>query len=271
MDETEFKFYPDRDSNKVFSIRIPISIAIHKQQGFLGQAPRVKPPPGKSNLISIKIENDQGYTCAEKRMLRDLEISGLPCDHCMKGKLLLKLDVQKYGEILNTTHAVLSDESKRMQICNLQPKRQKQSEDLIITSTKNGSEHSCRWVFRDFKGSIGCCYSKQDYYTQSGGCDPRMQSLGCRKGVESPILVEERDSCTLRIPNPKPADSGNYLSEFHYATPGFKKVIIVEEKESHFPVFEVIIICLFYFIIFGGLLVIVLSLTIKRSIQINPV
>jgi len=149
--------------------------------------------------------NDRGYICAEERESHSLEISGLSCDHCMNGKLLVTIETKKKDEILSKTRTILSDESKRDEICSLQPENKKQGEDLIVTSPKQKPEDGCRWVFRDAGGSIGCCYSNRDYYTETGGCDPRMQSSACRKGSESPILVEEENSCTLRINNLRPA------------------------------------------------------------------
>merc|ERR1712130_87111 len=211
-EEISYGFHPDRDNTNIFSMRVP----------------RKAVPAIEPDSISVKVENDEGYICAEEAEIHDLEINGLPCDHCVNSELLITIETKKENEIMSKTQTILSDESKRAAICNLQPEKRKQGEDLIMKSPKQKSEDGCRWVFRDAGGSIGCCYSNRDYYTETGGCDPRMQSSACRKGSESPILVEEENSCTLRINNLRPADSGNYLSKFLFETPGFKKIILVE-------------------------------------------
>jgi hypothetical protein len=233
-EEMSYGFHPDRDNIKIFSVRIP------------RKAIRTIEP----DSINVKIENDQGYICAEERESLNLEISGLPCDHCMNGKLLVTLETKKENEILSTTHTILSDEAKRSEICSLQPEKRKEGEDLVVTSPKEKPEDGCRWVFRDAGGSIGCCYSNRDYYTQSGGCDPRMQSSACRKGSESPTLKEEQNSCTLLMSNLSPADSGNYLSRFKYSTPGFKKILLVEGGEEC-SVSYLVMIALSFAIVFG--------------------
>ena len=244
--KTTFEFYPDRDDIKLFSLRIPIAVLSTKD---------AVPPVIEADSINVKIENDQGYICAEKANSHHLEISRLPCNHCMNGKLLVTIETKKENEVLSKTHTILSDESKRAEICSLQPESKKQGEDLVVTSSKDQPEDGCRFVFRDAGGFVGCCYSNRDYYTQTGGCDPRMQSSTCRKGSEIPILVEEENSCTLRISNLKPADSGNYLSKFKYSTPGFKKILLVED-DGEFPTFGIVIICLFSFFLLGVLTVI---------------
>ena len=216
----------------------------------------------KPDSINVKIENDEGYICAEERESHNLEISGLPCDQCMIGNLLVTLETKKGDEILSNISALLSDKSKRAEICSLQPESRKEGEDLVVTSPKQKPEDGCRWVFRDAGGSTGCCYSNRDYYTQSGGCDPRMQSLACRKGSESPILVEEENICILRIHNLRPADSGNYLSKFKYSTPGFKKIILIED-DGKFPTLGIATIGLSSFLLFGVLTIIFLF--VKRT------
>jgi hypothetical protein len=230
VNKTTFGFYPDRDNVELFSLRIPINVVAPTEPDVSERVPRKAVSTKEPDSINVKIVNDQGYICAEERESRNLEISGLPCDQCMQGKLLVTLETKKGNEILSTTHTILSDESKRAEICSLQPESKKEGEDLIVTSPKEQPEDGCRWVFRDAGGSVGCCYSNRDYYTQTGGCDPRMQSLACRKGSEIPILVEEENSCTLHISNLRPADSGNYLSRFKYSTPGFKKILFVEDE-----------------------------------------
>merc|ERR1719264_2353480 len=137
------------------------------------------------------------------------------------------------------------------------PRAKKEGEDLVVTSPKEQAADGCRWVFRDAGGSVGCCYSNRDYYTQTGGCDPRMQSSSCRKGSEIPILEEEENSCTLRINNLRPADSGNYLSKFQFASPGFKKFILVE-GHGEFTISSILIICLASFFLLGVISVIFL-------------
>jgi hypothetical protein len=170
----------------------------------------------------------------------------------MNGKLLVTLEMKKGNKILSTTHTILSDEAKRSEICSLQTEKKKEGADLDVSSPKESPEDGCRWVFRDAGGSVGCCYSNRDYYTQSGGCDPRMQSSACRKGSESPILVEEETICILRISNLSPADSGNYLSRFKYSTPGFKKILFVE-GDGKLPTLRVVSICLSSFFLLGVL------------------
>ena len=240
-EEMSFGFHPDRDNIGIFSVRVP-------REAF----PAIEP-----DSISVRIENDQGYICAEERESYNLEINGLPCDQCMNGKLQIALETKKGDQILSRTHTILSDESKRTEICSLQPQRKKEGEDLVVTSPKEHPEDGCRWVFRDAGGSVGCCYSNRDYYTQTGGCDPRMQSSACRKGSESPILEEEENSCTLRINNLRPADSGNYLSKFQFASPGFKKFILVE-GHGEFTISSILIVCLASFFLLGVISVIFL-------------
>ena len=251
-----FDFFPDRDSINLFSLRIPIRAVFAKESDVSERIPRNAASPKEPDSLNVKVENDEGFICAEERESHNLEISGLPCNQCMNGKLLVTLETKKEDEVLSTTHTILSDESKREEICSLQPEKQKQGEDLVVTSLKQKSEDGCRWVFRDAGGSVGCCYSNRDYYTQTGGCDPRMQSLACRKGSESPILVEEENSCTLRINNLRPADSGNYLSRFKFSTPGFKKILSVED-DAECPTFRISIICLSSFFLLGVLTVII--------------
>jgi len=253
--ETNFDFFPDRDNIKLFSLRIPITVLSAEVQDASERVPRKALPPRNPDSINVKVENDQGYICAEERESHNLEISRLPCDRCKNGELLVTIEMKKGNEILSTSSKILFDESRRAEICSLQPEKRKQGEDLVVTSPKQKPEDGCRWVFRDAGGSVGCCYSNRDYYTESGGCDPRMQSSACRKGSESPILAEEENSCTFRINNLKPADSGNYLSQFKYSTPGFKKILFVE---AQFPTFAILIICLSSFFLLGILTVIYL-------------
>jgi hypothetical protein len=218
--------------------------------------PRKAVPPKEPDSLNVKVENDEGFICAEERESHHLEISGLPCDQCMNGKLLLTLETKKEDEILSTTQTILSDEAKRSEICSLQPEKRKQGEDIVVTSSKQKPEDGCRWVFRDAGGSVGCCYSNRDYYTQNGGCDPRMQSSACRKGSEIPILEEKENSCTLRINNLRPADSGFSLSRFMFSTPGFKKILSVD-VDVICPTFRISIICLSSFFLLGVLTVII--------------
>jgi len=261
VNKTTFGFYPDRDNVKLFSVRIPISVVSPKEPDVSERVPRKAVPHEKPDSMNVKIENDKGYICAEVKESHNLEISGLPCDHCENGKLLVTIETKKEDEILSKTRTILSEEAKRSEICSLQSEKRKQGEDLVVTSPKQKPEDGCRWVFRDAGGSVGCCYSNRDYYTQTGGCDPRMQSSACRKGSESPILEEEENSCTLRINNLKPADSGNYLSRFEFSTPGFKKILLVEcEHEcsiEKFPTFGILITCLSSFSLLGVLTVII--------------
>ena len=266
MNNSNFEFYPDRDNIKFFSLRIPISVVFSNVPDVLERAARGAVSSGEPDSINVKIENDQGYICAEERDTYDLEISGLPCDRCMKGKLLVTIESKNGNEILSKTKTILSDESKRAEICSLKPESRKQGESLVITSPKQNPEDGCRWVFRDAGGSTGCCFSNRDYYTQTGGCDPRMQSSSCRKGSEKPILVEEENSCTLRISNLRPADSGNYLSNFQYETPGFKKVLVVECEEE-WPLSVYLTIILSLPILFGALALRCLS--VQRASVLN--
>jgi len=259
-----FGFFPDRDSINLFSIRIPNSVVTTKESDVPQRVTRKADPREKPDSISVKIKNNQGYICAEERESHNLEISGLPCDHCMNGKLLVTIETKKENEILSKTRTILSEEAKRSEICSLQTESKKQGEDLIVTSSKQKPGDGCRWVFRDAGGSVGCCFSNRDYYTQTGGCDPRMQSSACRKGSESPILVEEENSCTLRINNLRPSDSGNYLSRFKFSTPGFKKILLVEcehecstEDRGEFPTFVISVICLSTIFLLGALSVII--------------
>jgi len=265
-----FDFYPDRDDAKLFSLRIPTSVVSPKEPDVSERVPSTADPPKEPDSINVKIVNDRGYICAEKRKSHKLEISGLPCDHCMNGKLLVTIETKKEDEILSKTRTILSEEAKRSEICSLQSEKRKQGEDLVVTSPKQKPEDGCRWVFRDAGGSVGCCYSNRDYYTQTGGCDPRMQSSSCRKGSEIPILEEEENSCTLRISNLRPSDSGNYLSRFKYSTPGFKKILSVEDY-GEFPTFGISIICLSSFFILGVLTVILylLRAAISKLVKDN--
>jgi len=273
-----FDFFPDRDSINLFSLRIPIRAVFAKESDVSERIPRNAASPKEPDSINVKIENEEGYICAEERDSHDLEISGLPCDHCMNGKLLVTIETKKEDEILSKTRTILSDEAKRSVICSLQTESKKQGEDLVVTSPKQKPEDGCRWVFRDAGGSVGCCYSNRDYYTQTGGCDPRMQSSACRKGSESPILVEEENSCTFRINNLKPADSGNYLSRFEFSTPGFKKILFVEcelecstEDRGEFPTFVISVICLSTIFLLGALSVIIylLRTVISKFVKDN--
>ena len=230
VNDATFGFYPDRDDVNFFSLRIPISIVSAKEPDVSERVARK--PVSRIQIpdsINVKIKNDEGYICAEERNSHNLEISGLPCDQCMNSNLLVTIETKKGDKILSNMSALLSDQSRRAELCSLQPERRKEGEDLVVTSPKEELEDGCRWVFRDAGGSVGCCYSNRVSYTQSGGCDPRMQSLACRKGSEGPILVDEENSCILRISNLRPADSGNYLSKFKYSTPGFKKILRVED------------------------------------------
>ena len=54
-----YGFFPDRDNLNVFSVRVPRKAVIDK----------------KTDSINVKIENDQGYICAEETRSRDLEIT----------------------------------------------------------------------------------------------------------------------------------------------------------------------------------------------------
>jgi len=257
--ETTFGFHPDRDNIGVFTLRIPISFVSPKELNVSESVPREAAFSKKPDSLNAKIENDEGFICAEERESHSLEISKLPCDHCMNGKLLVTIETKKGNEILSKTQTILSDESKRAEICNLRQEKQKQGEDLVVTSPKQKSEDGCRWAFRDAGGFIGCCYSNRDYYTQTGGCDPRMQSSACRKGSESPILREEQNSCTFLIENLRPADSGNYLSNFIDETPGFKKVLTVE-GDGEILSSGNLMICLAPFLLLGVLTVFYLYL-----------
>ena len=212
-----FGFYPDRDEASLFTLRIP-------RCGLSYNDP---------DAVNVMVQNAQGYICADEKPIRDLEISGLSCSHCANGKLLIRMERMRENETLSISHTELFDKSKRMEICSLRPHRQKSGEPLVVISPKELPEDACRWVFRDAGGSVGCCYSNRDYYTQDDGCDPRMQSADCRKGSDSPLLIDGQSSCILRISNPKPADSGNYLSAFQHSTPGFKKVVIVKDDANN--------------------------------------
>ena len=211
-----FGFYPDRDNFNLFSIRIPTS-AIY--------------PKLRSLSISVKIKNVQGYTCAQESTIQDLEIKSLPCDRCSRGRLLVKLETKKENEIVLSFCAVLIDKKKRGKICNLHPERRKRCQDLVVT---------------------GCCYSNQDYFNQTGGCDPRMQSPGCRRGFKSPLLTETQSSCIFHIHNLTPADSGSYLSKFLYETPGFKKFVPVKD-EYQIQILDIVIIAAVYILFLAGL------------------
>ena len=57
-EEMLYGFYPDRDNINIFSVRVP-------REAF---------PAIELDSISVKIENDQGYICAEERESHDLEI-----------------------------------------------------------------------------------------------------------------------------------------------------------------------------------------------------
>ena len=238
--EGAFGFYPDRDNISLFSIRIPISAIYPKLREF---------------SVSVKIENFQGYTCAQESPIQDLEIERLPCDHCSRGRLLVKLETKKENEMVSSFRAVLPDEKERMKICSLRPESRKRGQDLVITSPKDHPGDACRWVFRDISGRNGCCYSNRNYFNQTGGCDPRMQSPGCRKGVKRPNLTETQTSCIFRMHNLSPADSGNYLSKFLYETPGFKKLVFVKD-EYKILILDIAIIAAGYLLFFAGIVAI---------------
>ena len=209
-----FDFFPDRDRLNIFSMRIP----------------RDAVSPKEADSINVKIRNDQGYTCVEKTGVRELEIRGLPCDQCSQGKLHVTIEPINQSQILSTTETIVLDESRRRsEICNLRPEHRREGENMTITIIKRRQEEGCRWLFRG--GHIGCCYSNQDFYTESGGCNPFMQSPACREGSEIPIIKEEGNTCTLYISNLDVKDSGNYLlSNDDRGTPTFKTRLVVRNK-----------------------------------------
>jgi len=208
-----FDFFPDRDHLDIFSMRIP----------------REAVSPREADSINVKIKNDQGYTCAEKTGVRELEIRGLPCDQCMQGRLHITIEPRNQSQILSRAETIVLDESRRAEICNLRPERRRQGENITITTVKRRQEDGCRWLFRG--GHIGCCYSNRNFYKQSGGCNPFMQSPACREGSEIPIIKEEANSCTLHISNLDVKDSGNYLlSNDDRGTPIFKINLVVNVR-----------------------------------------
>ena len=208
-----FDFFPDRDHLDIFSMRVP----------------REAVSPRAADSINVKIKNDQGYTCAEKTGVRELEIRGLPCDQCMRGRLHVTIEPRNQSQILSKTESIVLDESRRAEICNLRPEHRRQEENMTITTIKRRQEDGCRWLFRG--GRIGCCYSNRNFYKQSGGCNPFMQSPACREGSEIPIVEEEANTCTLHISNLDVKDSGNYLlSNDDRGTPTFKINLVVRCK-----------------------------------------
>merc|ERR1719370_424886 len=191
--------------------------------------PREAVSPREADSINVKIKNDQGYTCAEKTGVRELEIRGLPCDQCMQGRLHITIEPRNQSQILSRAETIVLDESRRAEICNLRPERRRQGENVTITTVKRRREDGCRWLFRG--GHIGCCYSNRNFYKQSGGCNPFMQSPACREGSEIPIIKEEANSCTLHISNLDVKDSGNYLlSNDDRGTPTFKINLVVNVR-----------------------------------------
>jgi len=208
-----FDFFPDRDHLDIFSMRVP----------------REAVSPREADSINVKIKNDQGYTCAEKTGVRELEIRGLPCDQCMQGRLHVTIEPRNQSQILSRTETIVLDESRRAEICNIRPEHRRQGENMTITSIKRRQEDGCRWFFRG--GRIGCCYSNRNFYKQSGGCNPFMQSPACREGSEIPIVEEEANTCTLHISNLDVKDSGNYLlSNDDRGTPTFKINLVVNVR-----------------------------------------
>ena len=215
---TTFDFFPDRDSSDFFSIRVPIAVVSSTEV----------------DSINVMIINDHGYVCAEKTSIRDLEIRRLQCDQCMQGKLHVTIELKNQTQILSRTQAIVSDESRRTEICNIKPEHRREGENIRITVIKRIQEGGCRWFFRDESGHIGCCYSNRDYYNQSGGCDPYMQSFLCREGYEIPIIKEEENTCTLQISNLSIKDSGNYLTNYDRGIPTFKTYLVVANTEQAF-------------------------------------
>jgi hypothetical protein len=213
---TAFDFFPDRDSTGLFSMRVPIEVVSSTE----------------ADSINVMIRNDHGHVCAEKTSLRDLEIRGLPCDQCMQGKLHVTIEPKNQSQILSRTQTIVLDDSRRTEICELRAKHRLEGENMRITSTKRRREDGCKWLFRDESGYIGCCYSNRDYYKQSGGCDPDMQSTVCREGSEIPIIKEEGNSCTLYISNLGVKDSGNYLTNYDKGAPTFKTYLVVSVPEE---------------------------------------
>ena len=186
--------------------------------------------PTEADSINVKIRNEEGYACAEKTGVRELEIRGLPCDQCSQGKLHVTIESRNQSQILSTTETIVLDESRRRsEICNLGPEHRREQDNITITSIKRRQEDGCRWLFRG--GHIGCCFSNRDFYKQSGGCNPFMQSPACREGSEIPIINEEGNTCTLFISNLGVKDSGNYLlSNEERGTPTFKTNLMVRNK-----------------------------------------
>ena len=88
------------------------------------------------------------------------------------------------------------------------------------------------------------------------GVTPQLPS---RPGPDWPVSTNRRPrleppdrqcwarlGCTFYMRNLRPADSGNYLSNFQYTTPGFKLFLVVE---GEFPILGVLIICLVSFLL----------------------
>lgn len=213
---TAFDFFPDRDSTDLFSIRVPFEVVSSTE----------------ADSINVMIRNDWGYVCAEKTGIRDLEIRGLPCNQCMQGRLHVTIEPRNQSQILSTTQTIVLDESRRTEICDLGAEHRHEGENIAITAIKRRQEDGCRWLFRDESGFIGCCYSNRDYYKQTGGCDPDMQSPACRKGPETPIIKEESNTCTLHISNLVVKDSGNYLTNYDRGAPTFKAYLVVTDPEE---------------------------------------
>ena len=226
--DTSFKPYPDRYEIGRFTIKILTLEANQLQFAF-------------SKANQVRIENEYGNVCVEYNNLRNHEIKGLPCQLCKDNNLTVILKfTNSNGTNVSKTYT-FSEDGERKRICNIKPKKFCIGENVTFTNTLTHDE-SCRWVFRDVGGHFGCCYSNHN--NKGGGCDPRMQHSACRKGVRSPVISSQGNSCSLHIQNVEPRDVGNYLSSFEHGTPSFKEYLEIRgcAQDSFSGVLIVIVI-----------------------------
>ena len=221
--ETSFKAYHDRDRIEYFTIRI---VNIEAKQ-----------------ILFIRIQNEDGKPCMEKNNLMSLDIPGLPCRHCKDGPLFVMINFKNLENQNVSNNFTFSDtEARREEICNLKPEEHWIGGNVTLVSSLSLND-SCRWVFWNKGGTIGCCYSNCDDYMDDGGCDPRMQSSSCRKGLQSPIVISQNNTCILHISNFGPRDEGNYLSNFDNESPNFKAILETNGNNSSETFIVILLLC----------------------------
>lgn len=212
-----FGYFPDRSRNDTFTLRL---------------SPEADSAEDSTpDYVHITVSNEQGVICAQKYNREAYEISELPCNGCMKGKLQVEVQAMKGKEILfNKILQTESDESRRAEICSLEPEMRKEGENITITYPKETGEAGCRFLFLDADATMFCCFSNLDYFkVKSGACDPGMQSVACRKELEAPVeFLLEGGTCKLQLLNLRPSDTGNILYNYDKRQPRSKKILNVE-------------------------------------------